>query len=121
MVLRRNPTSFDGVLYVASVTQSHLWDIIKITGDPDDPERSPRISIEWAREQIKEYGRDNPWVMATILGMFPPASINQLLGIEEVEAAMARGLRPDVYEWEKKRLGIDVARFGDDRTVLFPR
>lgn len=121
IVVAGNPTSLDGVLYTAAVTQAHLWTVIKITGDPDDPERSPRISIEWAREQIKEYGRDNPWVMATILGQFPPASINQILGIEEVELAMKRELRPDVYSWAQKRLGIDVARFGDDRTVLFPR
>lgn len=116
-----NPTSLEGVLYHSCVTQAHMWTVINITGDPDDPERSPRIDIEWARNQIKEWGRDNPWVMSYILSKFPPASINQLLGIEEVEAAMNRGLRPDVYEWAQKRLGIDVARFGDDRTVLFPR
>lgn len=121
IVVAGNPTSLDGVLYTAAVTQAHLWNVIKITGDPDDPERSPRISLEWACEQIKEYGRDNPWVMATILGQFPPASINQLLGIEEIEAAINRGLRPDAYEWAQKRLGIDVARFGDDRTILIPR
>jgi hypothetical protein len=34
---------------------------------------------------------------------------------------MHRHLRADQYEWAQKRLGIDVARFGDDRTVIFPR
>ena len=34
---------------------------------------------------------------------------------------MHRHLPPDVYLWAQKRLGVDVARFGDDRTVLFPR
>lgn len=116
-----NPTSLDGVLYHSCVSQAHLWHVISITGDPDDPERSPRIDIEWAREQIKQWGRDNPWVMSYILGKFPPASINQLLGIEEVEAAMNRILPVDAYSWAQKRLGIDVARFGNDRTVLFPR
>ena len=116
-----NPTSLDGMLHLAATTQRHLWFIVRITGDPDDAERSPRISIEWAREQIKLYGRDNPWVMSYILGLFPPASINALLGPDEVEAAMKRHLREDEYSWSQKRLGIDVARFGDDRTVIFPR
>lgn len=116
-----NPTSNDGILYAAATTQRHLWHVVRITGDPDDPERSPRIDIEWAREQIRQYGRDNPWVMAYILGKFPPTAINQVLGIEEVEAAMARKLKPDAYSWAQKRLGIDVARFGDDRTIIFPR
>lgn len=116
-----NPTSLDGILHTACTSQAHMWYIITITGDPDDPERSPRIDINWAREQIKLWGRDNPWVMSYILGKFPPASINQILGIEEVEAAMSRKLRPDSYSWAQKRLGIDVARFGDDRTCIFPR
>jgi hypothetical protein len=55
------------------------------------------------------------------LGKFPPASINALLGVEEVEAAMQRHLREDAYTWAQKRLGVDTARFGDDRTVVFPR
>lgn len=116
-----NPTSTEGMLHTAATTQRHKWFVVTINADPDDPERSPRIDVIWAREQIALYGRDNPWVMAYILGQFPPSSINQLLGIEEVEAAMSRELRPDVYQWAQKRLGIDVARFGDDRTCLFPR
>lgn len=116
-----NPTSHDGALYAAADSQSHLWDIIEVTGDPDDPDRSPRIDIAWAREQIGLYGRDNPWVMAFILGKFPPSSINALLGPDEVRAAMDRTLADHVYLNLQKRIGVDVARFGDDRTVLFPR
>lgn len=116
-----NPTSLDGVLYAAATKQRHLWFIQRITGDPEDPERSPRVSIEWAEEQIRLYGRDNPWVMSQILGLFPPSSINTLIGPDEVEAAMNRNLSEDAYKWAQKRLGIDVARFGDDLTVIFPR
>jgi phage terminase large subunit len=116
-----NPISLEGCLHEAAVRLRHQWHVIRITGDPDDPNRSPRIDIEWAREQIRTYGRDNPWVKSYILGQFPPASINALLGIEDVEAAMARRLRSDEYDWAQKRIGVDVARFGDDRTCLFPR
>lgn len=116
-----NPTSQSGMLYAAATTQRNLWYVVRITGDPDDPRRSPRIGLKWAREQIKTYGRDNPWVMALILGIFPPSSLNALLGPDVVEDAMARHLRIDQYDFSQKRLGVDVARFGDDRTVLFPR
>lgn len=116
-----NPTSLEGALHHAATTDRKSWTIIRVTGDPDDPDRSRRINIDNARKQIALYGRENPWVMSTILGHFPPSSINALLGPDEVEAAMARHLRPDAYEWAQKRVGIDVARFGDDRTVLFPR
>lgn len=122
-----NPSALDGMLYEAAVTKRGLWHVIRITGDPDDPNawvHAPRVSEqerEWAREQIRTYGRDNPWVMSSILGQFPPASINALLGVEEVQAAMGRHLRDDEYNWAQKRLGVDVARYGDDRTVIFPR
>lgn len=116
-----NPTHTTGPLYRACNTDRALWALIQITGDPDNPRRSTRISLEWARQEIARYGRDNPWVMVNVLGEFPPSSINALLGLEEVERAMARHLRKDEYDWAQKRLGVDVARFGDDRTVIFPR
>jgi hypothetical protein len=128
-----NPISLEGMLYEAATRLRHLWTIIRVTGNPDDPEawvHSPRVSqvgagqqspVEWAREQIATYGLENPWVKAYVLGEFPPTSINTLLTIEQVELAMRRELAPDDYQWSQKRLGLDVARFGDDRTVLFAR
>jgi phage terminase large subunit len=116
-----NPTQLDGPLYRACVTDRHLWTVIEITGDPDDPKRSPRIKLDWARQQIESYGRDNPWVMVNVLGQFPPSSLNSLLGIEDVQAAMTRTILKDQHEWAQMRIGLDVARYGDDRTVLFPR
>ena len=114
-----NPTSTSGLLY--AICSDITWDVITITADPDDPKRTPRVDIEHAREQIKKYGRDNPWVMATILGLFPSVGFNTLLSLQEVEAAMNRHLSEDKYDWAQKRLGVDCARFGDDATVIFPR
>lgn len=116
-----NPTHLTGPLYRASTNERHLWKVIEITGDPDDPRRSPRISIQWAREHIEKYGRDNPWVLVNVFGQFPPSSINTLLGPDEVSQAMQRELAETVYGHEAKILGVDPGRFGGARTVLFPR
>lgn len=116
-----NPTSTDGLLYDSCVNSAGSWDIITITADPADPKRTPRVSIEHAQEMIDTYGRDNPWVMATILGLFPPAGFRSLLGIEDVNAAMDRHYREDAYEFAARVLGVDVAREGDDSSVIFPR
>ena len=96
----------------------HLWKVIDITADPDDPKRTPRVSVEHAREQIGLYGRDNPWVLINIFGQFPPSSLNALIGPEEVRAAMARYWRPFHIGAAPKVLGVDVARFGDDRSII---
>lgn len=116
-----NPVSQDGLLYHIATIERELWKLITITADPDDPKRTPRVDIDHAREQIRLYGKDNPWVMSTILGLFPPGGINTLLSVEEVEEAMNRHFADDVFETAQYRLGVDVARFGDDRTVIFPR
>lgn len=116
-----NTTSHSGLLYYVSTQARGGWFVVSITADPDDPKRTPRVDAAWAREMIEIHGRDNPWVMAYILGQFPPGSINALLGVDEVEAAMNRTLKAHEYDWSQKRLGVDVARFGDDRSVIFPR
>lgn len=126
IVTAGNTTSQTGLLYEVCTRLRGEWDkgkwsVLSITADPDDPKRTPRVDIGWAREQIAAYGRENPWVMAYILGQFPPGSINALLSVEEVEAAMGRSPQAGSYEWAVKRLGVDVARYGDDRTVHFPR
>jgi phage terminase large subunit len=121
IVIAGNPTSTSGALYEAVNAQATQWAVTRITGDPDDPNRSPRIDIEWARGQISQYGRENPWVQAYILGLFPTGGLNTVLTPDEVRAAMGRNPSEQEFEWAQKRLGIDVARFGDDRTVIFPR
>lgn len=121
LLMAGNPTNLEGPLYRACTNERHLWFVREITGDPDDPMRATRISEQWARDQIDKYGRDNPWVLVNVFGRFPPGSLNTLLGVEEVTKAMRNTLGKDKYEFSQKRLGIDVARFGDDKTVIFPR
>jgi len=121
LVIAGNPTHLEGPIHRACTRERHLWKLFEVTGDPDDPKRSPRVSIQWAKEQIEKYGRENPWVQVNVFGRFPSASINSLLGVDEVSAAMQRDLSDEAYEFSQKRLGIDVARFGDARTVIFPR
>lgn len=116
-----NPTHLSGPLYRACTAEASLWKLIEITGDPDDPKRSPRISKDWARAQIKKYGIDNPWVLVNVFGKFPPASLNALLGPDDFDAAFKRVVKPDAYQWAGKVLGVDVARQGDDSTVIAPR
>lgn len=116
-----NPTHLEGPLYRACTREKHLWYLVEVTGDPDDPKRSSRISLQWAKEQIDKYGRDNPWVQVNVFGNFPQSNINTLLGPDDVSRAIKRTLHESDYSFAQKRLGIDVARFGSDATVIFPR
>ena len=121
IMLAGNPTHLEGPLYDAATRDRSKWHLTEITGDPDDPKRSPRVSIDWAREQIEKWGKDNPWVLVNVFGKFPPSSINTLLSIEDVRTAMGRHLKSTDYNFAPKVIGVDVARQGDDSTVMFPR
>jgi hypothetical protein len=116
-----NPTHLEGPLYRACTSERALWHVTEITADPDDPMRSSRVKADWAREQIQKYGADNPWVLVNVFGRFPPGSLNTLIGPDECRDAAKRFYRPEDVAGHARVLGVDVARFGDDASVIFPR
>lgn len=115
-----NPTHLEGPLYLAHKNRDK-WFVVQVNGDPDNPKRSPRVSIEWAREQIALYGRDNPWVKINVFGEFPQTSINALIGPEEIRDAQRRFYQVHDLTGFAKIMGIDVARMGGDASVIARR
>lgn len=113
-----NPTHLEGALYAACTRDARLWKIVEINSDPDNPLRSPRVSLEWANQQIESYGRNNPWVLVNVFGQFPPSSLNSLIGPDEIRAAMKRYYREYEIGSAPRIMGVDVARFGDDSSAI---
>jgi hypothetical protein len=80
------------------------------------------VAITNKREQqkmIDDFGIDSDRVKVRVRGQFPSAGSAQFIPSEYVEAAIDRdtfldNLAPLV-------LGVDVARFGDDDSVIYPR
>lgn len=52
---------------------------------------------------------------------FAASSEDALLKLDDVLLAQQRNLKDDQFNFAGKALGVDVARFGGDRTVLTPR
>lgn len=122
LVQAGNPTHTIGPLYRACTRERALWWVKEISGDPDDPKRAKRVSIQWAREQIQKWGsREHPFVLVNVLGKFPPGQSNTLIGVNDAEEATQRTVVERDYYLEPKVLGVDVARFGDDRSVICMR
>lgn len=69
---------------------------------------------------VELYGEDSDFVRVRVKGEFPRAGDLQFVGNDLVEEAMARDdhqrLKTDALV-----LGVDVARFGDDSSVIWPR
>lgn len=73
-------------------------------------------------KQIQDYGEDSDFVRVRWLGIFPRAASTQFIGDDLIRTAGQRfrdGVPIDPT-WPKI-LGVDVARFGDDKTVLLMR
>ncbi len=116
-----NPTRRGGPLYHAVMDRTKRWRVITITADPDNPNRTPRVSVEHASRQIELWGRDNPWVKVKIFGEFPDADFNALISPDEVEAAMRRYYRAHEIGNAAKILGVDVARYGNAASAICSR
>lgn len=65
------------------------------------------------------YGDDSDFFRVRVKGEFPRAGSNQFIARHSAEAAVARSLEPDLAA--AIVLGVDVARFGDDKTVILVR
>jgi hypothetical protein len=121
IIVAGNPTRTSGPLYRICTKDRALWWVIEITGDPDDPLRAPRIDKEWARQQIEQWGRDSAFVMVNVLGKFPPGQADSVIGADLASGASRVTLIEAQFTEFPKILGVDPARYGDDRSVLFPR
>lgn len=70
---------------------------------------------------VDDYGEDSDFVRVRVRGVFPAASSNALVGPEEVEAAVAKEYKPGQFEYAAVIAGVDVARQGDDSSVIARR
>lgn len=121
IIVAGNPTRMSGPLHRICTKDRALWRVTEITGDPDDPMRAPRIDVEWARTQINTWGRDSNFVRINVLGLFPHAQSDTVIPADSATAAAARVIKDQAIDEFPRILGVDCARFGDDRSVLFPR
>lgn len=68
---------------------------------------------------IKAYGEDSDFIRIRVKGVFPRTGMQEFISDADMEAAGLREIEPDPFA--PLILGVDVARFGDDESVLFFR
>lgn len=78
------------------------------------------ISPQWAYERLQEWGEDSPMFLARVKGEFPAQADNSLVQLSWVEAANNR-YETVVTPTGTESFGVDVARFGGDKTVIYHR
>ncbi len=106
-----NPTRSSGRFFQCFNRLKHRWDQIKI--DSRSAKMTNKVKIQ---EWVDDYGEDSDFVRVRVRGEFPRSGSSQFISIEDVDNCIdyvAQG-----YENLPKIVAVDVARFGDDQTVI---
>lgn len=117
-----NPTRTSGYFYRSHHQNRADFRTHKVSSR--DSKRTNRKNIERLE---KQYGRDSDVVRVRVDGEFPRAEPDTFIPLELAEAAAMREVyiqadgELDIPEAEPLEIGVDVARFGDDETVIVPR
>lgn len=116
-------TEFSRVCEVNSgwhVITVSAFDTPNFTGE-DIPQdlRELLINPEWVEQRKLRWGETSPLYLSKVLGEFPEVSVDALVPISLVRAAMNRTLT--AKDDDPNDLGVDVARKGNNESVIYHR
>jgi len=113
-LLLSNPTRSSGTFFESQTRMSKSWWTRRWSCVD-----SPLVSAEFVDEMRERYGEDSNAFRIRVLGEFPMADDDTIIPFHVAESAIHRDIEvtPDIRPiW-----GLDVARFGTDKTALCKR
>lgn len=109
-----NPTRSDGYFFDAFHSHREMWHCMTVSCEDADT-----VSDKFVEDMASKYGEDSNIYRVRVLGEFPTQSDDVLVPLHLVESATKRDIEmspttPVVW-------GLDVSRYGGDRTALCKR
>ena len=95
---------------------SGLWESKQI-----DSRTVPITDRVYQDKLIKVYGDDSDYVRIRILGQFPRQGLMEFFNAAEIDAAMSPDREVYIDSATPLAIGVDVARYGANNSVIFPR
>lgn len=111
-----NPTRNSGSFRQCFGRNRHLW----ITGQIDSRDvkgTNKKLFETWAAS----YGEDSDFFRVRVKGVFPRSAVRQLIPENLIDDAMGKHLEKSTYYFAPRVLGVDVARYGDDKSTCYLR
>ena len=110
-----NPTRNSGMFYENCIGMYHHRYNVRFIDSREVAITNKNLIREWQEDR----GEESDFFKVRVRGVFPSAGSVQFIDSDLVEDAMRR----EVYEDKNATLliGVDVARFGDNDSVIFPR
>ncbi len=114
IIMCGNPTRSDGYFYDAFHSDRDKWHCVTVSCDEGE-----YVDPKFIEEMAAKYGSESNVFKVRVLGEFPTQSDDVLLPLHLVEDAVTRDVEagpttPVIW-------GLDVARFGSDRSALAKR
>jgi hypothetical protein len=111
-----NPTKNTGRFVACHTTDRKRWNTRKV-----DSRNCKMTNKKELEEWVKTYGEDSDFVRVRIRGEFPRAGNMQFVASDVVDYCMALEVPLEAYLYSPVILGVDVARYGDDKSVICVR
>lgn len=111
VLMAANPTRMDGYFFDSHHRMRSRWAALHWSG-----EDSPMVARPYIEDMRAKYGAESAVYRIRVLGDFA-GNPDGLIPLDLIESAIGRDVKPYGAEvW-----GLDVARFGEDRTALARR
>ena len=112
LVMMGNPTQLSGFFFDSHNKNRNKYSTSKVSG-----ENSKRVSREFIQDIIDMYGLDSDVYRVRVAGDFPKAMPDSFIQLDWVENCSKR-TPTKIYPTLRIDIGVDVARYGDDETVI---
>jgi phage terminase large subunit len=109
-----NPVRTSGLFYDTHNKLKDMWVTVQVSYTD-----SSRVAEDFVKDVARRYGEDSNAFRIRCLGEFPRADDDTLIPYYLVADARDRDIQVPV--WLPTVWGVDVARFGDDRSALVER
>lgn len=110
-LMAANPTRMEGYFFDSHHKQRANWAALHWNG-----EDSPLVSRQYVKDMAEKYGEQSAIYRIRVRGDFA-GNPDGVISLDLIESAIDRKVEP----FGPIRWGLDVARFGEDRTALVKR
>lgn len=110
-ILLGNPTRSSGFFFDTHNRLRDQWKTLRVSCVD-----SPRVSKEYVEEMKQRYGEESNAFRVRVLGEFPLSDDDTVIPIDLVVAAQNRDI--EIRPGATVTWGLDVARFGSDKSAL---